>query len=53
MHEILHAVVYQWNIELGEKEEETLVNSLTNGLVTVFVDNPDLMDYLKTKIKEG
>ena len=53
LHEILHAVVYQWNIELGEKEEETLVNSLTNGLVTVFVDNPDLMDYLKTKIKEG
>ena len=53
LHEILHAVVYQWNIELGEKEEETLVNSLTNGLVTVFVDNPELMDYLKIKIKEG
>ena len=53
LHEILHAVVYQWKIELGEKEEETLVNSLTNGLVTVFVDNPDLMDYLKIKIKEG
>ena len=53
LHECLHAIIYQWNIELGEKEEETLVNSLTNGLVTVFVDNPDLMDYLKIKIKEG
>ena len=53
LHEILHAIVYQWNIELEEKEEEKLVNSLTNGLTTVFVDNPKLMDYLKEKIKEG
>ena len=53
LHEILHAIVYQWNIELEEKEEEKLVNSLTNGLTTVFVDNPKLMDYLKDKIKEG
>ena len=53
LHEILHAIVYQWNLELEEKEEEKLVNSLTNGLTTVFVDNPKLMDYLKEKIKEG
>ena len=53
LHEILHAIVYQWNLELEEKEEEKLVNSLTNGLTTVFVDNPKLMDYLKDKIKEG
>ena len=53
IHECLHAIVYQWNIELEEKEEEKLVNGLTNGLTTVFVDNPILMDYLKEKIKEG
>ena len=53
LHEILHAIVYQWNIELGDKEEEQLVNGLTNGLTTVFVDNPELLDYFKTKIKEG
>ena len=53
LHEILHAVFYQWNIELGDKEEEQLVNGLTNGLTTVFVDNSELLDYLKTKIKEG
>ena len=52
LHEILHAIVYQWNIELGDKEEP-VVNGLTNGLTTVFVDNPNLLDYLKSKIKEG
>jgi hypothetical protein len=53
LHEILHAIIYQWNIDLGEKTEEHLVNGLTNGLTTIFVDNPQLLDYLKTKIKEG
>ena len=53
LHEVLHAIIYQWNIDLDEKMEETVVNGLTNGLITVFVDNPELLDYLKTKIKEG
>ena len=53
IHECLHAIIYQWNIELSEKEEEHLVNALSNGLTTVFVDNPKLMDYFKEKIKEG
>tara|TARA_Y100000296_G_scaffold43156_1_gene49620 strand:- start:2273 stop:2626 length:354 start_codon:yes stop_codon:yes gene_type:complete len=53
LHEILHAIIYQWNIELGEKEEEHLVSALSNGLTTVLVDNPNLMDYIKNKIKEG
>ena len=53
LHEVIHAIIYQWNIELGEKMEEVVVNGLTNGLTTVFVDNPELMDYLKFKIKEG
>ena len=37
----------------GKAPKEKLVNGLTNGLTTVFVDNPKLMDYLKDKIKEG
>jgi len=53
LHELLHGIIYQWDIELGEKEEEHLVNALSNGLTAVFVDNPNLMDYLKLKIKEG
>ena len=53
IHEILHAIVYQWNMDLDEKIEEHVVNGLTNGLTTVLVDNPKLIDYLKDKIKEG
>ena len=30
-----------------------VVNGLANGLTTIFVDNPKLMDFLKDKIKEG
>ena len=40
-------------MELDDKVEETIVSSLANGLTTVFVDNPKLLGYLKTKIKEG
>ena len=53
LHEIMHAIIYQWNIELDEKVEELVVNGLSNGLTTVLVDNPKLMDYFKEKIKEG
>ena len=53
LHEIMHAIIYQWNIELDEKVEELVVNGLSNGLTTVFVDNTKLMDYFKEKIKEG
>ena len=53
IHECLHAIIYQWNMELEEKIEESVVNGLANGLTTIFVDNPKLMDFLKEKIKEG
>ena len=49
----LHSIIYQWHIDLEDKEEEKLVSGIANGLTTVFVDNIELMDYLKTKIKEG
>ena len=53
LHELFHAIIYQWQIDLDERVEETVVHGLANGLSTVFVDNPELMDYLKLKIKEG
>ena len=53
IHECLHAIIYQWNMDLEEKVEELVVSGLANGLTTIFVDNPELMDYLKNKIKEG
>ena len=53
LHECLHAIIYQWNMELDDKVEELVVNGLANGLTTIFVDNPQLVDYLRLKIKEG
>ena len=53
IHECLHAIIYQWNMDLEEKIEELVVSGLANGLTTIFVDNPKLMDYLKLKMKEG
>ena len=50
---MLHAIIYQWNMDVDEKVEELVVNGLANGLTTIFVDNPKLMDFLKDKIKEG
>ena len=37
---------------LGRKfdKEEKIVNTLTNGLMNVFVDNPWLMEYIKEQI---
>ena len=46
LHEILHGIVYQWSMEMGDKEEQN-VNTLANGLTTVFVDNPWLLAYIK------
>ena len=53
IHECLHAIIYHWNMDLEETVEESVVNGLANGLTTIFVDNPKLMDYFKEKIKEG
>ena len=53
LHECMHAIIYQWNMELDEKTEESVVNGLANGLTTIFVDNPKLLYYFKEKIKEG
>jgi len=51
IHEILHAVVYQWGIELDDKDEERICNTIANGLTTVFVDNPSLLSYLQKQLK--
>ena len=51
IHEILHAIVYQWVIELDDKDEERICNTIANGLTTVFVDNPSLLSYLQKQLK--
>jgi hypothetical protein len=51
IHEILHAIVYQWGIELDDKDEERICNTIANGLTTVFIDNPSLLSYIQKQLK--
>ena len=51
IHEILHAIIYQWGIDLDDKEEEKICNTIANGLTTVFVDNPSLLSYIQKNLK--
>lgn len=53
IHEILHGIVYQWGLELDlDTKEEKVVNALSNGLSTVFMDNPWLINFIKHKVEE-
>lgn len=56
LHEILHAVIYIFDIEFGsDSKEEYFVRKMTNGLHTLFVDNPELLSWLiqECKTKNG
>jgi len=56
LHEILHALVYNSSLNsdggalTDPKDEEQVVNSLCNQLMTVIRDNPWLLDFLKDEI---
>ena len=53
LHEVMHGVAYQYGmVETLEKfnKEEKIVNTMTNGIMQVFVDNPWFMDYIKEQI---
>ena len=50
LHEVLHAIIYQWGLDVGDKEEH-IVNVLANATTTVLVDNPWLTKYLEEKLK--
>ena len=48
IHEILHALIYQYGLAEDVKDiEEKVVNTTANGLSAVFKDNPWLIDYIK------
>ena len=51
IHEILHGIVYQWGIDLDDKDEEKICNTIANGLTTVLVDNPWLLPYIQKNLK--
>jgi len=53
IHEMLHGTVYQWGLDSAlDDKEERVVNTLANGLTTVFRDNPWLMNFIKNKVEE-
>tara|TARA_R110002074_G_scaffold287858_1_gene459605 strand:+ start:742 stop:1068 length:327 start_codon:yes stop_codon:yes gene_type:complete len=51
VHEILHGIMYQYGLELEEKQEEHIVTVLSNGLTQVFVDNGQFVDWIKKHTK--
>ena len=58
LHEVLHAVVYEHSLTVDgnvlstDSNEEIVVNSITNGLMTVFKDNPWFLKFLQDKIND-
>jgi len=48
MHEVLHGINYIFDIPFkNSREEEKYVRHSANALITVFKDNPELLDVLK------
>ena len=47
LHELIHAIWQDRVAELvSDKKEETIVNALANGLMTLLCDNPDMLKFL-------
>ena len=46
LHEIMHAIHFVGNLNDND-DEERIVTTMATGLVGVFVDNPDLVDYIQ------
>ncbi len=51
LHEVLHAIWFMWGNGHAQ-EEETCVNTLSNGLMTCFRDNPELIEYFSEAVQD-
>ena len=51
MHEILHGVFYTMGMNNSDvtEQEEYIVNTMSNGIMQVFMDNPHLLEYIQRK----
>lgn len=45
LHEILHAVYYEWNMSAGDAQER-VVSTMADGLAAVWHDNPGVMRWI-------
>lgn len=53
IHEMLHGVVYMFDIDFAnQKEEERVVRKMANGLHTVFQDNPKFLEWVLQNTKK-
>tara|TARA_B100001996_G_scaffold133032_1_gene101242 strand:- start:434 stop:793 length:360 start_codon:yes stop_codon:yes gene_type:complete len=53
IHEILHAIVYQYGMAEDLKDvEEKVVNTTANALSATFKDNTWLLDYIKKYLEK-
>lgn len=53
MHEIGHCITYVFGMKFKkDSDEEYFVNAFTNGLVTVFNDNPELLKWMLEHLEE-
>lgn len=53
LHEILHAIYYNWDINEKKACEERVVFPMANGLCSVIIDNPDLWAWIQDALKGG
>lgn len=51
VHEILHALIDMLDADMGDKDEERLVRSLTPFLVSLIVENPALIREIQSAFK--
>jgi len=47
LHEIFHAVWYCMSISSGGAAEEEVVRRMASGMLSVIMDNPDLLKYFQ------
>ena len=45
MHEIVHAIMLNYSLDIDEAEEERFVDCMASGVLTVMRDNPDLVKF--------
>jgi hypothetical protein len=53
LHEIIHALNNQMQLKNTSPDDEAIAHRLAAGLMTIFVDNPELVDWLFYRSKKG
>lgn len=52
IHEILHGIIHEYEIEMDGRIEERLVRCLSEGLTDVCKENPNLLEWVRLRLKK-